>query len=191
MTFDEIVSRYIREYRADASAEMEEYRTEKNLTAAIRRAALCEFSNGKRHPHQYRIPRRLLELGEDRLQTAARRLTTARDFDAVHEIVNRAIGSLHGIGKLVVYDIAHRIGSYLGKEPKLVYLHRGTKKGAAILGFQGERLDPKLLPAAFKKLSSAEIEDCLCIYKDELLGGSNGRRKSRCGVASRQRRCAV
>jgi hypothetical protein len=188
MTLDEIVTVYIREYRDDASAEMEDYRTEKSRVAAIRRAALCEFRNGKRHPHQYRIPRRGLELAEERLQAAAKELAAARDFDALHEIVKREIGSDHGIGRLVVYDIAHRIGAYLGKAPALVYLHRGTKKGAAILGFCGDALDPKILPAAFRKLTPAEIEDCLCIYKEELRGGRSNCNAG-CGVARRPRRC--
>lgn len=188
MTFDEIVRDYIREYRDDARAEMEDYRTEKSRVAAIRRAALCEFPNGKRHPHQYRIPRSLLELAEERLQAAAKQLAAARDFDALHKTVKREIGSIHGIGKLVVYDIAHRIGSYFGKSPAMVYLHRGTKEGAEIFGFRGETLDPKVLPAAFSKLTPAEIEDCLCMYKDELRGGRSPY-TGRCGVARRPRRC--
>jgi hypothetical protein len=188
MTFDDIVRDYIREYRDDASAEMEDYRTEKTRVAAIRRASLCEFPDGKRHPHQYRIPRSLLELAEGRLQAAAKQLAEARDFDALHEIVKREIGSVHGIGKLMVYDIAHRIGAYFGKTPAMVYLHRGTKEGAATLGFRGETLDPKVLPAAFSKLTPAEIEDSLCIYKDELRGDSSPHTR-RCGVARRPRRC--
>lgn len=192
MTLDEIVAAYIREYRDDANAEMEDYRTEKSRVAAIRRAALCEFRNGKRHPHQYRIPRRLLELAEERLQAATGQLAAAREFDALHEIVRREIGSVHGIGKLLVYDIAHRIGACFGKAPTLVYLHRGTKEGAAILGFRGETLDPVVLPAAFSRLTPAEIEDCFCIYKDKLRGTPDGpRRNSGCGVARRQRRCVM
>ena len=92
------------------------------------------------------IPRRLLGLAEERLQAASRHLAGASDFEALHEIVKREIGSVHGIGKLMVYDIAHRIGAYLGQAPTLVYLHRGTKEGAAILGFRGETLDPAVLP---------------------------------------------
>jgi hypothetical protein len=176
MTLDEIVRAYIREYREDAGTEMEDYRTEKSRAAAIRRAALCEFPDGKRHPHQYLIPRRLLELAEECLQAAATRLAGAPDFDALHEIVKGQIGSVEGIGELMVYDIAHRIGAYFGKSPAQVYLHRGTKKGAAILGFRGETLDPKVLPAPFLKLTPAEIEDCLCIYKDELRGCPSNRK---------------
>lgn len=191
MTFDEIVSDYTRNYRDAAGEEMETFRRERNCGAAIRRAALCEFPNGKRHPHQCLIPERLLKLAEERLQVAAKHLADARNFDALHDIVEREIGSVHGIGKLMVYDVAHRIGAYFGKQPKLIYLHRGTKEGAAILGFKGETLDPALLPAAFSGLTAAEAEDCLCIYKDRLRGaidyhrGSSGR-----AVARRQRGCS-
>lgn len=192
MTLDEIVSEYIREYRDDARAEMDTFRRERSRASAIRRAALCEFPDGKRHPHQYLIPQRLLELAEERLQAAARRLAGAPDFDALHEIVRREIGPVHGIGKLMVYDIAHRIGAYLGKVPTLVYLHRGTKEGAALLGFRGVTLDPALLPSAFSRLTPAEIEDCLCIYKDKLRGApGRSRRNSGCGAARRQRRCVM
>jgi hypothetical protein len=188
MTLDDIVSDYIHEYRADAREEMDTFRREKSRASAIRRAALCEFPNGKRHPHQYLIPQRLLNLAEERIQAVARRLGAAGDFDALHEIVRREIGSVHGIGKLMVYDIAHRIGAYLGKSPKMVYLHRGTKEGAEILGFRGESLDPTTLPSAFSRLTPAEIEDCLCIYKDKFLGATGrSHRKAGCGVARRPR----
>ena len=192
MTLDEIVSDYIREYRDDARAEMDTFRRERSRASAIRRAALCEFPDGKRHPHQYLIPQRLLELAEERLQASARPLAGAPDFDALHEIVKREIGSVHGIGKLMVYDIAHRIGAYLGKVPALVYLHRGTKEGAAVLGFRGVKLDPAVLPSAFSRLTPAEIEDCLCIYKVELRGApGRSRRNSGCGVGRRQRCCVM
>ena len=189
MTVDEIVNEYIREYRDVARGEMDTFRRERSRASAIRRAALSEFPDGKRHPHQYLIPKKLLKLAEERLQAAARHLAGAPDFDALHEIVKREIGSVHGIGKLMVYDIAHRVGAYFGKSPMLVYLHRGTKEGAA-LGFRGEALDPAVLPSPFSKLIPAEIEDCLCIYKDEFRGSrSRSRRNSRCGVARRQQGC--
>jgi hypothetical protein len=192
MTLEEIVSDYIREYRAVAQAEMDTFRAERSRVAAIRRAALCEFPGGKRHPHQYLIPKRLLELAEGRLQAAAKQLAHAKDFDALHEIVKREIGSVHGIGKLMVYDIAQRLGAYFGKAPELVYLHRGTKEGAAILGFRGETLDPAKLPSAFKRLAPAEIEDCLCIYKDQFRGASaRSDHNTGCAVARKPRRGCV
>jgi hypothetical protein len=50
MTLDEIVDDYIRLYRPAARQEMREYRQERSVQAAIRRAALSEMLNGKRHP---------------------------------------------------------------------------------------------------------------------------------------------
>jgi len=189
MTLDEIVSDYIREYRHDARAEMQTFRREKSRAAAIHRAALCEFPDGKRHPHQYLIPKRLLTLAEERLQAASKRLGYARDFAALHEIVKHEIGSVHGIGKLMVYNIAHRIGAYFGKSPALVYLHRGTREGAAALGLRGETLDPATLPAAFSRLTPSEIEDCLCIYKDAIRSVDRARSKSARRVVGARRPC--
>ena len=174
MTLDEIVSSYIREYRTLARAEMRSFEKESTLRDVIRRAALCLWPNGKRHEHQYRIPKLLLEQAEDRLQGIARKLEDAADFSELHNKVESEISSINGIGELTVYDIAHRIGAYLRKAPKLVYLHRGTRTGAAVFGLRGRTIAPKQLPAAFSRLTPAEIEDCLCIYKDELKVSGDG-----------------
>jgi hypothetical protein len=163
MTIDEIISDYICEYRDDARTEMRSFREERSRTAAIRRAALCLFPDRKRHPHQYLIPKPLLELAEARLQAARKRLARAVDFESLHQVVEAEIGSIKGIGALTVYDIAHRIGAYFGKAATLVYLYRGTRTGAAALECRGHRLDPGKLPAAFSRLTAAEIEDCLCV----------------------------
>lgn len=170
MTFDAIVSDYIREYRDGALSEMRFFEIQRTASDAIATAAMCVLPGGKRHPHQCLIPKPLLELAEARLQAARKGLAGAADFAALHEIVEREIGGIKGIGALTVYDIAHRIGAHFGKLPALVYLHRGTKSGAAALGFKGRTLDPAMLPAEFSRLTAAEIEDCLCIYKDELRG---------------------
>ena len=69
-----------------------------------------------------------------------------------------------------MYDIAHRIGAYFGKLPENVYLHAGTRIGARAFNIKGDSIDPKTLPKPFLWLSPAEIEDCLCIYREELHG---------------------
>ena len=192
MTFDEIVSDYIREYRDDASAEMRFFEIQRSPSAAIRKAAQCDLPSGKRHPHQRRIPKALLEQAETRLQAIGRKFAKAADFSAVHRLVEDEIGSIKGVGALTVYDIAHRIGAHFGKAPQVVYLHAGTRKGARVLNIRGDSFDPRILPRAFLRLAPAEIEDCLCIYKDDLRDGTRGRparRKSECVVAARQR-CA-
>jgi len=190
MTLDEIVGDYIREYRDDARDEMREFRSEHSPAAAIRRAALSQRRNGKRHPHQRRIPIAVLRRAEERLQAVRPALAKAPDFAVLHRLVEEEIECITGIGELTVYDIAHRIGAHYGKAPSLVYLHAGTRTGARALNVKGDSFDPAILPEPFSGLSPAEIEDCLCIYKDELNGRSQrNRRGSACAVLRRQRRC--
>jgi hypothetical protein len=189
MTLDEIVKDYIRTQRPYTGDEMKDFANEPSPSAAIRRAALCELKSGKRHDHQRRIPKWLLEQVETKLQAIRRKLSNAADFDALHRLVEQEIGGMKGIGALTVYDISHRIGTYFGKAPERVYLHAGVRVGARALGISGESFDPKILPKPFARLAPSEIEDCLCIYKKELQGGARGnfRRSSGCVIPRRPR----
>lgn len=190
MTLDEIVSDYIREYRHKARAEMRFFEIQRSASSAIRKASLCELPGGKRHPHQRRIPRALLEQVEARLQGIGRKLAKAADFTALHRLIEEEIGSIKGIGALTMYDIAHRVGAHFGKAPKRVYLHAGTRTGARVFNIRGESFDPQMLPKPFSRLAPSEIGDCLCIYKDQLRGApAHSGRDSRCGVAKRPPRC--
>jgi hypothetical protein len=185
MTLDQIVSTYIRDYRPHVRAEMRFFERQPSLTAAISNAVR---PGGRKHDHQFRIPSALLDEVERRLRAAAGALAQAPGFAAVHKLVEGKISCLHGIGDLTVYDVAHRVGAFLGKTPTLVYLRSGTKKGAAKLGFRGKALDPKVLPPAFSRLAAAEIEDCLCIYEDRLRSGDirtrHMQRSTHCGHAA-------
>jgi len=63
------------------------------------------------------------------------------------------------------------------------------EEGAAALGLRGETLDPAALPAAFSRLTPAEIEDCLCIYKDAIRSVDRARSKSARRVVGARRPC--
>jgi len=178
MTFDEIVNDYILQYRKVARQEMRDFESERSLSTTIRRAALCQLGNGKRHPHQRRIPRRLLEQVEMRLLEIEPRLAKATDFAAIHRSVDQKVGGLKGIGALTVYDISHRMSAYMGEAPKHVYLHAGTRIGAQVFVIEGAFFEPGILPNFFSRPTPAEIEDCLCIYKDDLKGVSSEKRLS-------------
>lgn len=95
-------------------------------------------------------------------------LARAHSFTDLYNRVESAVDHIAMIGPLTIYDIAHRIGAYLGLEPQEVYLHAGTLEGAQALGFRSSMLRKGDLPRAFQRLSAAEIEDCLCIFKDDL-----------------------
>lgn len=191
MSFDIIVEDYIRQCRPRAHAELRAFEELDTLEQAIRHSSLCHLlPSEKRHPHQYRIPARALKLAEKKLQAIRSRLARARSFEVLHTAIDQKIGDIYKIGPLAVYDIAHRIGAYLGLRPALVYLHRGTLTGARALGFSGRTLDPRSLPRAFSRLKPWEIEDCLCIYKGQLRAAGypgDTHRKSVCIVPVAQR----
>jgi len=188
MSFDEIVNTYIRDHRDKVRAEMQVFADEKSPSAAIRRAALCLRAGDKRHDHQRRIPRRVLEQAEARLQAVSKKLATASDFDTLHQLVDSEIGNVRGVGDLTAYDIAHRIGCYFGKHPERVYLHAGTRAGARAIGIRGDSFDPAVLPKPFSRLTPAEIEDTLCIFKDALHGGKRNASSSGCAIPKKPQR---
>jgi hypothetical protein len=163
-----VVRAYIRRHRQGAREEFASFRDCRSLREAIRVAALSETSDKKRHPHQRRIPGATLRRAQRVLQSASGRLRRCRSFSSLHETVNATIRPLRGIGGLAVYDIATRIGAFLGLEPKLIYLHAGTADGARSLGFSGATMEVRHLPRAYWALKPREVEDCLCIFKQHL-----------------------
>lgn len=79
-------------------------------------------------------------------------------------------GQVNGIGGLYCYDIALRIGPYIRIYPEGVYLHRGARDGAKALGYHTDRnvLQMAELSDSVQALEPYEIEDLLCIYKNQL-----------------------
>jgi hypothetical protein len=133
---------------------------------AVERAA-CSLMNGKLHPHQCR-------LGYDRMRECAsilraRResLAAAPDFAALHDALELILRPLGGYGPLAIYDIAERIGWHRGLSPGHVYLHSGTGDGARVLdpSIRGDRIDLSALPPELGRLTPAQAENFLCIYK--------------------------
>jgi hypothetical protein len=96
--------------------------------------------------------------------------TTVRTFAELYEKVAVALRPIRGIGLLTIYDTAHRIGAYLKLSPEQVYLHAGVRTGAKALGLGDwqSKLPMTVFPPAFQWLRSAQVEDCLCIYKSQI-----------------------
>lgn len=168
-TYNAIVSDYITSCRPHAQREAQWFAGQRSLDAAIKVGAMARARSGKRLNHQRRIPGAVLRGWTDHLRTLATRLRQARTFDELHEVVWREAEGFHGIGRLAAYDTAHRIGTFLKLEPERVYLHAGTRDGARLFGLGGRQsIRPSDLPRAFRRLQAAEIEDCLCIYRDDI-----------------------
>jgi len=164
----EIVRRYKKFFQAVASLESQHYANLGSFDEALAEAAYAKAIDGKRHPHQRRLKRTNLQKVHQRLKQYD--LESCENFHELFMMVHEAIASISGIGELMVYDTAHRLGAYLQKEPEYVYLHAGVRVGARALGYKPSTkwINPKSLPKPYQKLSASEIEDCLCIYKHAL-----------------------
>lgn len=158
--------------RFGASREREDawYRAAQSFPEAVRRAAECQDSKGKRCPHQRRIPQTALRAAAKVLVGAAGVLLACRSFDELHSRVRELAGAIRGIGKLYVYDVATRIGVVLNLRPERVHLHAGTRSGARALGIdlRADSIELSELPEILRELDAWQLEDVLCIYKSEL-----------------------
>jgi len=150
---------------------------------------------GKRHPHQRRLTRDALEAGRRALRRLSEQLRAAPDFHIVWTLIHNAFSPIRGLGELAIYDAAERLRHRLNLEaPHIIYLHAGTRVGARRLA--GGRLPKDSLwgilrsavPAGLRHLSTHEIEDILCSYKDELLLSPQQFRARR--SASKRRACS-
>lgn len=144
-------------------------------------AAVARKANGRKHKHQWRIAPALLEKFAGRLVARIREITAARSFADLLGVVDSA--KVKGVGELTVYDTALRIGAGQRVEPEAVYLHAGTRKGAARLGWNVKRasIPHSEIPPELAGLSPAEIEDLLCSYAPYFGAGAKKFRPADCG----------
>jgi hypothetical protein len=170
-----IAAEYKRHHRRRAQRELADFRTLPTDEDAISRAALAQLPNGRRHPHQYRIPRATLGESRRRLLDHLPALRQAESFDELFELITATIEPIPGIGPLAVYDTALRVGARFGLEPVKVYLHAGTRTGAKALGLDlgSDSIEMGELPAELRTLTAREVEDVLCIYKGEFRGAGS------------------
>ncbi len=165
------LSRLVRLYqeRVHLDNHLAFYRDLPTLEGSIETAAMARLRNGKRHSHQWRIPRAVLENVKNNLIERQDELERSADFDDIYRIVHEC--RVSGFGELAIYDTALRIGVRLGKLPSRVYLHAGTRKGLKALGLDANRKSIELaeLPRPLRELPASAVEDFLCIHKDELV----------------------
>ena len=169
MNLNAIVHTYVSKIKPLAQAEFDWFRSQPNLTMAIKYAGLAINSKGKRYSHQRRIKRGVLPQAEKILVTNLNILSRCSNFDELFDLIDTLLKPVDGIGDLYIYDTSLRIGAKLNLLPTKVYLHTGTREGAKALGFDGsvKSFEVSELPSEFQKLESYEIEDVLCIFKDK------------------------
>lgn len=105
------------------------------------------------------------------IEIAQSKLLNETSFKALYDAVKTL--QLKGIGDLTIYDTATMLGCPNGIFPEAVYLHAGTAIGASVIGIEGEIVEKSVFVkrfSAFGLLEPIQIEDFLCIYKEQLQG---------------------
>ena len=177
-TFEDVRRHFLHVYwrRAGRQPRWFSGQRPKSLPDAVSRAARSEVPS-KKNPERMVLRAYQRKVGWERLGVLAEKLGrdlrvigAARSFDALYGIVERVTCDIDGIGELTTYEVALRIGTYLRIYPEEnVYLHAGTRAGARALGLNaGRTVKISSLPPPLNRLSAAQAEDVLCIYKDDL-----------------------
>jgi hypothetical protein len=167
-SLDDLVAVYIQGIRPKRDAERDRYARLPSLDETIRVAALSTDERGKRLSHQRRIPCDVLVRVAKRLRQDG--LCNVRSFDELYERICELCGDIEKFGELTRYDVAIRIAPKLGLKPERVYLHCGARTGAKELGVPHRGATVKMgeLPRVLHRLHPSEVEDFLCIYKEQL-----------------------
>lgn len=108
-------------------------------------------------------------------------LNNYTSFDKLYKAIKDI--TEHGIGELSKYDTATCFGCERGIYPTVVYLHAGTADGAKALGINGATATKEQFVEvcdAFEKLEPIQIEDFLCIYKNQLAGKTDAKPQGCC-----------
>jgi hypothetical protein len=169
-SYAEVVAEYLKFDDKNLAIQIESFKNSASLGDAIERAALALDSAGKRYSHQRRIPKAALRKAKDRLLKNEAQLKSCKDFDELFKLVEHEIKGIHGVGELVVYDTALHISHYLERPPDKIYLHAGARKGAKALKIKIKNSRTRIedMPIEFRGLRAEQIENCLCIYKEDL-----------------------
>ena len=178
-SLSELMSEWKSEYRSRLYELLDGYRTSA-FPDALKAASHGEYppngeKAGKRHPHQWRIPKAAINQWSKQLTKAQARIRSFRGqpFECLFGFLDEQARSISGIGPLMVYDTALRIGANIGCFPKdCVYLHAHARipdirSGVPHIGRSELSKDLKALKA-LKAWEAYEIEDFLCIYHDQV-----------------------
>ena len=143
------------------------------LPTAIRAATDSIKADGKMHNHQVKVRKSARDELAAILIARRREVKRTENFHELWTLVQDS--RPWGIGPLTVYDVATRIGAYLGLHPQNLYLHTGARAGLRALceaagldaGLLAEEwLPPNVLPRPIRTmLTMDETEDFLCTYR--------------------------
>ena len=164
-----LVDEYLEEYGNSYDCE-DRWWGEKTISwsEAVERAWESIMSNGKMNGHQCLVGKQKLDEGLQICLSHNRQPDSFNDFHDIYAWIESITKDVKGIGSLTTYDIARRLGTWLGMQPQKVYLHAGAMRGARKLGIQGHMVSLDNFPSEIQKLGATHAENFLCIYKDYL-----------------------
>jgi len=148
-------------------------RQQPSLRVAIETAARAINDRGKRYDHQYRIWRAAIPRAVAALLAVEERIAGTNSFDELLHLIIGQLRGIPGVGELYFYDTAFRIGAYLGIFPTRVYLHAGTRIGAARAlsrVLREDALEMSELPSELQQREPYVVENIFCIYADRFAG---------------------
>lgn len=97
-----------------------------SLEQAVRTASSGLTPDGKRHPHQRRVPRKALATACRLLLPVTAEVWVCASFDKLLALVTAKTHTITGFGVLAQYDTALRIGAFLSLSPSdLLYILEG------------------------------------------------------------------
>jgi hypothetical protein len=134
---------------------------------AIKRAWNSRLEDGKMHPHQRRVAKKLPE-GLQVALSDKKQPEDFKDFQRLYDWVKSVVSRVNGLGPTTAYDVARRLGAWLRLEPSVVYLHAGTAAGARKFSIEGEVAQLSAFPQEIQSLGATHAENFLCIYKAQL-----------------------
>jgi hypothetical protein len=191
LTFNEIVQDYRWRYVGKTEEELAWFRGQPTVADAIRKAAFALKPNGARYSHQRWLKDETARMAAEIMLAHEAEIAAAPDFESLHELLGRLLAQVPGAGEMYLYDTAFRLSGKFGRPPTRVFLHRGTRDGARAIGFDSGRAHIEMteLPEPLQVLKAYEVEDVLCLYKNDLAGSNSKTKRSGCAPVRRRGRC--
>jgi hypothetical protein len=167
-TLEDVVDEFKRRYSADFHHDpiVNMCFDQKTIEGAIRVACAGKRPDGKTFSMDSMISRAARATIRSRLLDNIARLESCNDFEELHDLIESLAPK--GVGPLLVYNLAQRIGARLGVKPTdFVYLHAGPLAGwRALTGGKTrfKRVAITGFPPALRVLPAHRIEDLLCEF---------------------------
>lgn len=183
-TYNELIDEYL--YKHDRKClhdSVIEYILEQtSIEEVIRIAVHSKDKMGRVHPHQRHIRKIAYEKLLKALIPKKERINAIKDFDYLISLITTEGEKIFGVGEMLIYDTAFRIGKWKKIYPQKIYLHAGTRKGVERLMNKRKKdayISKDSLPPPFNTciLACWQLENFFCIYKDSFSGNEKQSKK--------------